>query len=53
MKKIIISGVIIAICIAGRPIFKIVKEDIKNDPVANLIMPVATSLLTNLLLWWL
>lgn len=35
--------------IAG--LLKFIWQDIKKDPITNLVMPVATALLTNLLLW--
>ncbi len=34
-------------------ISKIVIEDIKKDPIANLLLPVATSILTYAILRWL
>lgn len=37
----------------GAVLVKFIWKDIKDDPVGNLIVPAATVLLTNLLLWWL
>lgn len=37
----------------GAVLVKFIWKDIKDDPVGNLIVPAATALLTNLLLWWL
>ena len=37
----------------GAVLVKFIWKDIKDDPVGNLIVPAATALLTNLLLWML
>mgnify|MGYP001629865269 FL=1 len=37
----------------GAVLVKFIWKDIKDDLVGNLIVPAATALLTNLLLWWL
>lgn len=37
----------------GATLIKFIWKDIKDDTIKNLIVPVITALLTNLLLWWL
>lgn len=50
IRVVIVALVGIAI---GASLVRLIWKDIKDDPVKNLIVPVATALLTNLLLWWL
>ena len=50
IRVAIVALIVIAI---GAVLVKFIWKDIKDDPVKNLIVPVATALLTNLLLWWL
>ena len=53
MKYMVIGILIFGSIVLGWILKNIVWPAIKADPVSNLIMPVATALLTNLLLLWL
>lgn len=53
MRFIVIGALLLGGLAFGVALKKIVWPAIKADPVSNLIMPVATALLTNLLLLWL
>lgn len=46
LKYLVSAGIIILIIGA----LKVVCQEIKRDPIANLVMPAATALLTSLLL---
>ncbi len=50
MKYVITCIVILVACFPMRRLFKIVWQDIKKDPVSNVVIPAATALLTSLLL---
>lgn len=50
MKYVVIMGLILITAGVGWVLKNIVWPAIKKDPVANLILPVATALLTSLLL---
>lgn len=53
VRFIVIGALLLGGLAFGAALKKIVWPAIKADPVSNLIMPVATALLTNLLLLWL
>ena len=53
MKFIVIGMLMLGTICLGWVLKKIMWPAIKADPVANLIMPAATALLTSLLLSWL
>jgi hypothetical protein len=53
MKYLLIALVAIGMIILLFRLFRLVWNEIKKDPIANLVIPAATALLTNLLLWWL
>lgn len=53
MKYLLLFLIFVFALTIGGKILKIVCSEIKRDPVANLLIPAATALVTSLLLQWL
>lgn len=51
MKNLVIAVATFFVCFILFKVLRFVWSEIKRDPVTNLLIPAATALLTNLLLW--